>query len=123
MRPRMIVGLGLAARRTACRGDTRYEIDETSVLPKAPAAAFWSTTVYDVATRCVIDNKQPIADKSSRMELLVNDDGSDRLDRPFLTFLAVGPFELGATTGDSRTGVRMEGATLFRRTERSLCPK
>jgi 23S rRNA-intervening sequence protein len=24
---------------------------------------------------------------------------------------------------DSRTGVRMEGATLFRRTERSLCPK
>jgi hypothetical protein len=46
------------------------------VPPKAPAAAFWSTTVYDVATRCLIDNEQQIADRSSRMDLLVNDDGS-----------------------------------------------
>jgi len=46
------------------------------VLPKAPAAAFWSTTVYDISTRCLIDNKQQIADRSSRMDLLKNDDGS-----------------------------------------------
>jgi len=46
------------------------------VPPKAPAAAFWSATVYDVSTRCLIDNKQKIADRSSRMDLLKNDDGS-----------------------------------------------
>ncbi len=46
------------------------------VLPDAPAAEFWSTTVYDVATRCLIDNEQRIADRSSRMDLLVNEDGS-----------------------------------------------
>lgn len=46
------------------------------VPPKAPAAAFWSTTVYDISTRCLIDNEQQIADRSSRMDLLVNDDGS-----------------------------------------------
>jgi hypothetical protein len=41
-----------------------------------PAAAFWSVTVYDVATRALIANKQQIADKSSRMDLIKNDDGS-----------------------------------------------
>lgn len=46
------------------------------VSPNAPAAEFWSTTVYDVATRCLIDNEQRIADRSSRMDLLVNQDGS-----------------------------------------------
>lgn len=46
------------------------------VPPKAPAAAFWSTTVYDVSTRCLIDNQQQIGDRSSRMDLLVSQDGS-----------------------------------------------
>ncbi len=46
------------------------------VPPDPPAKAFWSTTVYDVSTRCLIDNKQQLADRSSRMDLLVNDDGS-----------------------------------------------
>ena len=46
------------------------------VLPDVPAAAFWSITVYDVATRCLIDNGREIADKSSPMELLENADGS-----------------------------------------------
>ena len=41
-----------------------------------PAAAFWSLTVYDVSTRCPIDNKTKQADRSSRMELLKNSDGS-----------------------------------------------
>ena len=42
-----------------------------------PAEEFWSTTVYDVSTRCLIDNEQQIADKSSRMpDLIVNADNS-----------------------------------------------
>jgi len=46
------------------------------IPPNAPAARFWSITVYDVDTRCPIDNEQQIADKSSRMDLITNDDGS-----------------------------------------------
>jgi hypothetical protein len=46
------------------------------VPPNAPAEAFWSMTLYDVDTRCIIKNEQQIADRSSRMDLLVNDDGS-----------------------------------------------
>jgi len=46
------------------------------VLPDAPAAEFWSTTVYDVSTRTLIDNEQRQADRSSRMDLIKNDDGS-----------------------------------------------
>ncbi|MBN8431671.1 DUF1254 domain-containing protein [Microbulbifer salipaludis] len=46
------------------------------IPPNAPAAEFWSTTVYDVSTRAPIDNKQRLADKSSRMDLIKNDDGS-----------------------------------------------
>jgi hypothetical protein len=42
----------------------------------APAEAFWSITLYDVDTRCLIQNKQKIADRSSRMDLLINSDGS-----------------------------------------------
>jgi hypothetical protein len=37
---------------------------------------FWSVTVYDVDTRSPIDNEQQIADRSSRMDLIENDDGS-----------------------------------------------
>ena len=47
-----------------------------NVPPKAPAAAFWSVTVYDVSTRCLIDNEQRIGDRSSLMDLLKNEDGS-----------------------------------------------
>jgi hypothetical protein len=46
------------------------------VPPDAPAEAFWSITLYDVATRCLIINKQKIADRSSRMDLIKNKDGS-----------------------------------------------
>jgi hypothetical protein len=46
------------------------------IPPNAPMARFWSITVYDVDTRCPIDNEQQIADKSSRMDLLTNEDGS-----------------------------------------------
>ena len=46
------------------------------VPPNAPAEAFWSITLYDVDTRCLIRNEQKIADRSSRMDLIKNTDGS-----------------------------------------------
>jgi hypothetical protein len=42
----------------------------------APAEAFWSLTVYEVSTRTLINNKHEIADRSSRMDLMMNKDGS-----------------------------------------------
>ena len=47
-----------------------------NVPANAPAEAFWSITLYDVDTRCLIKNNQEIADRSSRMDLLENNDGS-----------------------------------------------
>lgn len=41
-----------------------------------PAVNFWSITVYDAATRCLIDNPQRNADLSSRKDLIKNEDGS-----------------------------------------------
>ena len=46
------------------------------VPANAPVEAFWSLTVYEVSTRTLINNKHEIADRSSRMDLLVNKDGS-----------------------------------------------
>ena len=46
------------------------------VPPNAPAEAFWSLTAYEVSTRTLINNEYGIADRSSRMDLEVNDDGS-----------------------------------------------
>jgi len=42
----------------------------------APVSLFWSLTAYDVDTRCLIRNPEKIADRSSRMNLRTNDDGS-----------------------------------------------
>lgn len=47
-----------------------------NVPADAPAEAFWSLTVYDVATRCIIVNDTKLADRSSRMDLSTNADGS-----------------------------------------------
>ncbi len=41
-----------------------------------PAAHFWSFTVYDSETRCLIVNEQKNADLSSRKDLIKNADGS-----------------------------------------------
>jgi len=41
-----------------------------------PAKQFWSVTAYDNETRCFIDNQHEIADRSSRMDLIKNADGS-----------------------------------------------
>lgn len=46
------------------------------VPPNAPAKQFWSFTVYDIDTRCLIDNPQKKADLSSRQDLQNNTDGS-----------------------------------------------
>ncbi|SNS61053.1 DUF1214 domain-containing protein [Tropicimonas sediminicola] len=54
-------------------GGTNYTLN---VPPDAPAEAFWSMTVYDVATRALTINNEKLADRSSKMDLLVNDDGS-----------------------------------------------
>jgi hypothetical protein len=37
---------------------------------------FWSVTLYDIETRCLIQNKEQIADRSSRMDLVMNADRS-----------------------------------------------
>lgn len=39
------------------------------VSPNAPAKLFWSVTLYDVETRCLVQNKERIADRSSRADL------------------------------------------------------
>jgi hypothetical protein len=41
-----------------------------------PIQLFWSVTLYDVDTRALIINEQKIADRSSRMDLRKNSDGS-----------------------------------------------
>jgi hypothetical protein len=46
------------------------------VPPNPPIKLFWSLTVYDVDTRALILNEQKIADRSSRMDLRKNADGS-----------------------------------------------
>ena len=46
------------------------------VPPNAPAKLFWSITLYDIETRCLIQNPQQIADRSSRDTLRRNTDGS-----------------------------------------------
>ena len=46
------------------------------VPPDPPARNFWSVTLYHNRTRYLIQNSQQIADKSSRGEIVTNDDGS-----------------------------------------------
>jgi hypothetical protein len=46
------------------------------VPPDPPIKLFWSVTLYDVDTRALILNEQKISDRSSRMELRRNEDGS-----------------------------------------------
>lgn len=46
------------------------------VPPKAPAKLFWSITIYDIDSRCLIQNKTQVADRSSGQDLVTNADGS-----------------------------------------------
>ena len=52
--------------------------DYTLTVPaQPPAKQFWSVTVYDAATRCLIDNDQQRGDRGSRDPgLIENEDGS-----------------------------------------------
>lgn len=54
-------------------GSNNYKLH---IPPNPPAKQFWSITLYDVDTRCLINNEQQIADRSSRMDLITNEDGS-----------------------------------------------
>lgn len=54
-------------------GDKNYVLH---IPPKVPAKSFWSLTVYDIATRAMIENKIQRSDISSRMDLTYNEDGS-----------------------------------------------
>ncbi|MEJ2199115.1 MAG: DUF1254 domain-containing protein [Desulfuromonadales bacterium] len=54
-------------------GGTNYVLH---VPANAPAETFWSVTAYEVSTRTLINNKHEVADRSSRMELAMNPDGS-----------------------------------------------
>jgi hypothetical protein len=54
-------------------GGTLYRL---RVPPNPPIKLFWSVTVYDVDTRALILNEQKICDRSSRMDLRRNEDGS-----------------------------------------------
>lgn len=61
------------ARGHAFDGGNTYRLH---VPPNVPANQFWSVTLYDVATRCLIQNQEQIADCSSRGDLVKNADGS-----------------------------------------------
>jgi hypothetical protein len=54
-------------------GGTSYRL---RVPPNPPIKLFWSVTIYDVDSRALILNDQRIADRSSRMDLRKNEDGS-----------------------------------------------
>ncbi|MGB5278348.1 MAG: DUF1254 domain-containing protein [Gammaproteobacteria bacterium] len=54
-------------------GGTNYVLH---VPANVPAETFWSVTAYEVSTRTLINNKYEVADRSSRMELAMNSDGS-----------------------------------------------
>ena len=55
-------------------GGTAYTLH---IPAHPPARLFWSATVYDAATRCLIDNPQQRGDRGSRdAGLIRNDDGS-----------------------------------------------
>ncbi|KQO95846.1 DUF1254 domain-containing protein [Leifsonia sp. Leaf264] len=55
-------------------GGARYTLHVPAAVP---AKLFWSATVYDVATRCLIDNEQQRGDRGSRdADLTYNGDGS-----------------------------------------------
>ena len=54
-------------------GGTNYVL---RLPPNVPAEAFWSITAYEVSTRTLVKNDFEIADRSSRMDLAYNADGS-----------------------------------------------
>ena len=54
-------------------GSSTYKL---TIPADAPMKQFWSVSVYDQATRCLINNGTERADRSSRHDLVANADGS-----------------------------------------------
>jgi hypothetical protein len=61
------------ANGSALDGGRPYRL---RVPPNPPARLFWSVTLYDIETRCLIQNQAERADRSSRDKLIRNPDGS-----------------------------------------------
>jgi hypothetical protein len=55
---------------------TAEQLPELMGLPRTPAAAFWSLTAYDSATRSMVQNPTNDAAHASYDELETNADGS-----------------------------------------------
>lgn len=54
-------------------GGTSYQL---RIPPQVPAKHSWSVALYDMDTRCFIENETRSADRSSSMDLLKDDDGA-----------------------------------------------
>ena len=55
----------------------RFDLADGMIQLTAPGSVpFWSVSVYDQATRCLINNGTERADRSSRHDLVTNADGS-----------------------------------------------
>ena len=50
------------------------------IAANPPALNFWSLTIYDSTTRCLLDNSTKKSDASSRENLIKNADGSGKTD-------------------------------------------
>ena len=75
-----------------------------------PAKLFWSATVYDVATRCLIDNEQQRGDRGSRdAELVTNADGS--VDLSFGPHPPAAARTTGCRPSPASTGSPTSGST------------
>ena len=61
------------ARGHALDGSRSYHL---CVPAKPPVKEFWSLAIYDLEQRCLINNGQNVADRSSRHPLRVNSDGT-----------------------------------------------
>lgn len=68
-----------AYRDTNGRAFNGGHIYRLQVPPNPPAKLFWSVTLYDIETRCLIQNPAERADRSSRDNLIRNPDGSTDL--------------------------------------------
>jgi hypothetical protein len=61
------------AKGQALDGSRSYHL---CVPARPPAKEFWSLAIYDLEQRCLINNGQNVADRSSRNALQVNPDGT-----------------------------------------------
>ena len=101
----------LLHRRRRRRGWTVAATTHLHVPADPPAKLFWSATVYDVDTRCLIDNEQQRGDRGSRDPDVV--DQRRRLGRPLLRPQRAGGRRrpTGCRPSRAGTGSRTSGST------------